>query len=277
MYRLIAIDLDGTLLTPAPHKQITPRTRRALQAVAATGAYITITTGQSLEVLRAAAAGLPLTGPQIIENGAMIVDPGSGSVLHERLIPPALILPVLAKTRALGLYRAYHTPGGVYVDRHTPRARQWYRPPVPPVIEVDDVATLYPRTCIKLAAVGEQSALPELRRQLQAEFGEALHVTQSAYDLLEFLHPEASKGQALRLVAALLHVSPAEIVAIGDNYNDLEMLRFAGLGVAMGNAPAEVQAAADYVTLDNASDGVAVVLESIVLPAAGGALPPAAP
>ncbi len=222
-----------------------------------------------LAVLRQACDGLSLSGPQIIENGALIVDAESGAVLHERLLPREMIRPVLEITRALGLYRAYHTPEGVYVDRHTPRARQWYRPPVPPVIEVDDVAALHTQTCIKIAAIGEPATLAQKRLQLQEQFGERLHVTQSASDLLEFLHPEATKGNALSLVASFLGIEPHEIAAIGDHYNDLGMLRFAGLGIAMGNAPPEVQAAADYVTSDNRSDGVAAAIERLILPTAG--------
>ncbi|WP_069803653.1 Cof-type HAD-IIB family hydrolase [Thermogemmatispora onikobensis] len=268
-YRLLAIDLDGTLLTPFPAKEVTPRARRALEIAHASGLMITITTGQMLAVLRQVCAGLPLSGPQILENGAMIVDIASGAVLSERFLPKEHILPVLEAARSLGLYRAYHTPEVVYVDRHTPRARDWYRPPLPPAIEVDDVASLYPRPCIKIAAVGLPETLPAKRQQLEHWFGEVLHVTQSTRDLLELLHPRASKGQALREVASLLGVAPAEIVAIGDHYNDVEMLRFAGLSIAMGNAPPEVQAVADYVTSDNAHDGVAQALERLVLPTLG--------
>ena len=75
-----------------------------------------------------------------------------------------------------------------------------------------------------------------------------------------------SKGNALQAIAADLDIAAEEVVAIGDNHNDIGMLRFAGLGVAMGNAHDEVKAEADYVTLSNAEDGVAAVIEDIILP-----------
>ena len=78
------------------------------------------------------------------------------------------------------------------------------------------------------------------------------------------MHPEVSKGNALRIIATDLHIDPEEIVAFGDNHNDIGMLQVAGLGVAMGNAHEEVKAAADYVTLSNAEDGVAVVIEDLL-------------
>jgi Cof subfamily protein (haloacid dehalogenase superfamily) len=266
MYRLLAIDLDGTLLTPQPHKHITPRTYKALRQAADAGVIIVIATGQTLSVLQHVCAELPLSAPQIIENGAIIADIHSGTIFHEQLIPTDLILPALAALRTLGLHRAYHTLHHVYVDKNTPRARNWYRPPVPPTIEVEDVASLFPLTCIKVAGVGEESTLREKRRELERIFDGMLYVAQSSFDIVELLHPQVSKGKALSVIASDMHIKPEEIVAFGDNHNDIGMLQLAGLGVAMGNAHEEVQAAADYITLSNAQDGVAIAIEEIILP-----------
>lgn len=264
MYRLLAIDLDGTLLNP--QKLITPRTYAALSQVADKGIAIVIATGQSLQVLRHVCADVPLTAPQIIENGAIIADIRSGTVLHEQLLPTEHILPALDTLRSLGLYRAYHTYQHVYVDKNTPRARTWYRPPIFPVVEIEAVTSIYPQPCIKVVGIGDASTLREKRLELESIFADKLCVTQSAFDLLELLHPQVSKGNALRVIAADLGISPEEVAAFGDNHNDISMLRFAGLGIAMGNAHAEVRAAADYVTLSNAEDGVAVAIEEMVLP-----------
>ena len=266
MYRLLAIDLDGTLLTPLPHKHISPRTYKALRHAVDAGMVIVIATGQTLSVLQNVCAKLPLSAPQIIENGAIIADIHTGAIFHEQFIPPDLILPALAALRTLGLYRAYHTLHRVYVDKDTPRARNWYRPPVAPVIEIEDVASLYPLPCIKVAGIGEESTLREKRRELERIFDGKLYIAQSSFDIIELLHPDISKGNALSVIAKDLHIRPEEIVAFGDNHNDIGMLQLAGLGVAMGNAHEEVKMAADYVTLSNAEDGVAVVVEDLVLP-----------
>ncbi|MGZ3608793.1 MAG: Cof-type HAD-IIB family hydrolase [Ktedonobacteraceae bacterium] len=266
MYRLLAIDLDGTLLAPPPYKHITPRTYQALGQAVNAGMVIVIATGQTLSVLQSVCAKLPLSAPQIIENGAIIADIHSSAILHEQLIPPDLILPALGELRTLGLYRAYHTLHRVYVDKDTPRARDWYRPPVSPVIEIDDVASLYPLSCIKVAGIGEESSLRKKRRDLESIFEGKLYVAQSSFDIIELLHPDVSKGNALRVIAKDLQIRPEEIVAFGDNHNDIGMLQLAGLGVAMGNAHNEVKIAADYVTLSNAEDGVAVAIEDMVLP-----------
>ena len=264
MYRLLAIDLDGTLLTPPPHKMITPRTFDVLCRASVAGMALVIATGQMLQVLRAVCGDLPLTAPQIIENGAMVVDIRSGRILHEKLLPAEHILPALDTLRSFGLFRAYHTYERVYVDYNTPRARNWYRPPVPQVVEVEDVASLYPQSCIKVAGIGEESTLREKRIELERIFAGKLYVTQSSFDLVEFLHPEVSKVNALKTIAADLGIAPEEIVAIGDNHNDIGMIRFAGLGVAMGNAHDEVKASADYVTSSNTEEGVAAVIEKLL-------------
>lgn len=267
MYRLLAVDLDGTLLHPRPRKIVTPRTRLALQRVVEAGVRVVITTGQSLPVLQQICGDLPLAGPQVIENGAQIADIQTGQIYHEKLLPAEYVLPVLAALRQARFHRAYHTTGRVYVDEGTPRAQQWYTPPVPPVLEIEDVASLYPEPCIKVVGVGEESRLRERRPALIEAFAGRVYVVQSAFDLLEFLHPEISKESGLRTIAQDLRIDPAEIVAIGDGHNDIGMLRFAGLGVAMGNAHEEVKSAADHVTLSNAEDGVAVVIEEVILPA----------
>jgi Cof subfamily protein (haloacid dehalogenase superfamily) len=265
MYRLLALDLDGTLLTP--QKQITPRTFELLCQVSQAGMKLIIATGQTAQVLRAVAAGLPLAAPQIIENGALVIDLVRDVILHEQLIPAELILPALARLRASGFHRAYHTHERVYVDKGTPRASSWYRPPVPPAIEVEDVASLYPRRCIKIAGIGAAEMLRARRREFEDLFAGRLYVTQSSFDLLEFLHPAVSKGHALRIIAADLGIRPDEVVAVGDNHNDLGMLRFAGLGVAMGNAHQEIKTEADYVTGSNSEEGVAALIEDVILPA----------
>ena len=265
MYRLLAIDLDGTLLTPLPHKLITSRTRQALFRAVEAGITLVIATGQNLAVLRNVCGDLPLRGPQIIENGAVIADI-HGTIYHEMLFPGAYILPALATLRSLGFYRAYHTLHRVYVDKGAPRARNWYRPPVPPVIEVQDVASLYPLPCIKVVGIGAAETLRTKRQLLEHLFERKLYVTQSSFDLIEFLHPEVSKDNALKIIATDLGIAAEEIVAIGDNHNDIGMLRLAGLGVAMGDAHEEVKAEADYVTGSNAEDGVAAVIEEMILP-----------
>jgi Cof subfamily protein (haloacid dehalogenase superfamily) len=262
MYRLIAIDLDGTLLTP--QRTISTRTRHALEQAIASGITIIIATGQTRAEMRAICQGIPLRGPQIVYNGAMITDFETGAIIDEQLVPIEAIPAALSILRDLKFYRSYHTYEDVYADQDTPNVRNWYHPPVAPVIEIADVASLYPQPCIKISAIGAAISLREKRAQLEKHFAGQLYVTQSSHDVLDLLHPQISKGHALRTLADKMSISPTEVVAIGDNHNDIGMLRFAGLGIAMGNAHDEVKANANTVTLSNGEDGVAVVIERIL-------------
>jgi Cof subfamily protein (haloacid dehalogenase superfamily) len=264
MYRLLALDLDGTLLTP--DHMITPRTYIALQKAAAKGMTLVVATGQTLDVVRTVCAQLPLTAPQILYNGAIIADIHKGIRLHEQFVPPEHIMSTISLLRNLNLYCVYHTPNRVYVDQGTPNARNWYRPPVPPVIEVEDVASLYPQTCIKLVGVGNRDTLREKRAKLEESLAGLLYITQASRSLLECLHPAVSKGNALAMLCSMLNIHASEVVAIGDNHNDIGMLRFAGLGIAMGHAHEEVKTAANYITRSNSEDGVAFAIEEKVLP-----------
>ncbi|MGH2494438.1 MAG: Cof-type HAD-IIB family hydrolase [Ktedonobacteraceae bacterium] len=265
MYRLLAIDLDGTLLSPRPHKIITPRARNALRVAADAGMTIVIATGQNLAVLRHECGDLPLNGPQIIENGAIIADI-SGTIYHEKLLPQEFVLPTLLMLREAGFYRAYHTVHRVFADIGAPRVQEWYRPPVPPAIQVEDITSLS-LPCVKVVGIGPEELIRAKRDEFERMYAGKLYVTQSSFDLIEFLHPDVSKGNALINIAADLGIKAEEVVAFGDHHNDIGMLRFAGLGVAMGNAHDEVKAEADYVTSSNAEDGVAVAIEKLVLPA----------
>jgi Cof subfamily protein (haloacid dehalogenase superfamily) len=265
VYRLLAIDLDGTLLTPRPEKIITSRAREALRRAAEVGIIIVIATGQNLAVLQHTCGDLPLNGPQIIENGAVIANI-HGHIYYERPLPTEYILPTLKVLREQGFYRAYHTIHRVYVDRNTPRSEEWYRPPVPPAVQVENVEQLYPLSCIKVVGIGTEEVIRARRPMLEEMYAGKLYVTQSSFDLIEFLHPDVSKEKALRRIAADLGISAEEIAAFGDNHNDIGMLRFASLGVAMGHAHSEVKEAANYVTGSNAEDGVAAVIETMILP-----------
>ena len=264
MYRLLAIDLDGTLLTP--QKTITPRTRHVLSQAVSKGMSLVIASGQTLNVLKAICGDLPLSPTQIIYNGAMIVDIRQNAILQEQLVPTQQIIPTLNLLQNAGLHRVYHTHQHVYVDEGTPNARNWYRPPVAPAIELSDVASLYPEACIKLVGVGNPATLREQRKEFERLLIGQLYVTQASHELLEFLHPMASKGNALITLARMLNIPADQVVAIGDNHNDIGMLHFAGLGIAMGNAHEEVKAVADYVTLRNSEEGVAAAIEEKVLP-----------
>jgi Cof subfamily protein (haloacid dehalogenase superfamily) len=261
-YRLILMDLDGTLLNE--HSQVTARTRQALERAHNAGIDLAVATGRSYAMLRYFCGDLPLTGPQITFNGAIIVDPGSGEPLFRQALPPDLVVPVLEFLREHEMYTCFYTEQDIYVRTRAPLERALVPPVFPEPFVQPYLEELAHLPCYKLVAVAEPAAIGALRPIAEQAFGDVLYVTQTSQVLLEFLHPDVSKGAALKRIMHERGLRPEQVIAFGDSHNDLELLRAAGLGIAMGNASPEVQHNAAHVTCSNREDGIAVALDAFL-------------
>jgi Cof subfamily protein (haloacid dehalogenase superfamily) len=260
-YRLIALDLDGTLLTR--QKVISARTRAALDEAVRRGCHLVIATGRSFPVARHFCTGITLTAPQITYNGAVIYDPVGERDLEEYLVPPECVGPGLRFFLDAGAHVALFTPQALYLDEGMPNPETWAPgSPIRPRL-VADVTVFAGEPCIKIAGNADGETIARLRPLAHARFDEALYVTQTATTLLELLNPTVSKGAALERIAQMLGVARADVVAFGDSHNDLGMITYAGVGVAMENGSAEIKAAADMVTGSNEDDGIARALERL--------------
>ncbi len=113
--------------------------------------------------------------------------------------------------------------------------------------------------------MGEEGYLNRLQAELKDEYQGMFHITKSFPTFLEIMHKDVSKANGLRILARELGINSSEIIAIGDNFNDIEMIEYAGLGVAVGNAPAGVREKADYVTLNKNGLGVKEVIDKYIL------------
>jgi Cof subfamily protein (haloacid dehalogenase superfamily) len=131
--------------------------------------------------------------------------------------------------------------------------------------EVGDLRKFSHLTPLKLLAIDyNEDSLNEFEIECNRIFGSALHITKSMPEYLEFLHPEATKAAGIDAVARHLGISSEEVMAIGDSWNDLEMLEYAGIAVVMGNAREAIKDKADYVTRSNEDHGVAEALEKLL-------------
>lgn len=262
MYRLLAIDLDGTLLPP--DHIITQRTLDILHRATETGILLVIATGRVPIIIRSLLGKLPLNAPQITSNGATIIDIRTNDIMYEQFIPASNVLPAIDALRHLDLQLCYYTSKQLYMEKSFYDTQDSSYLENIAAVAIDDLAKLSSQPCLKLGAYGDASTMREKRIQLGNSFAGQLYVTQTSSQWLEILHPDVSKANALKFITKLLDIRPEEVLAIGDNHNDIEMLRFAGLGIAMGNAHEEVKSVADYVTLKNTEDGVAVALEKFL-------------
>jgi Cof subfamily protein (haloacid dehalogenase superfamily) len=133
------------------------------------------------------------------------------------------------------------------------------------IFEVDSLVDAVQEPVVKVLMLEDETKLAVVERKLQQELAGQLSVMRSKPYFLEFTEAGVTKGTSLNHLIGQLGIEREEVIAMGDSYNDLAMIEFAGLGVAMGNAPADIQEKADYVTDTNMNDGVAKVVETFIL------------
>lgn len=277
--RLIALDIDGTLLDP--EGTLRPAVRDAVRHAAALGVHVALVTGRRWAATRPVVDALGVPVSVLACQGALGVA-ADGRLLWREGIPLAAAGTVLDRARQLGLhpfvYLHYRRRGQVVeeliyegeVDR---TAWLWFPEGDPHVRQVEGALRLRTRP-LRISLLAE----PERARRFRADLVErtggriSLFATDDLHEghlVVEVLPPRVDKGRALARLAQRLGIPRRAVLAVGDYHNDTPMIAWAGIGVAMAHAPQEVQAAADWVTASNAEDGVARVLERFVLDRAG--------
>lgn len=274
--RLIAVDIDGTLC--GRDNEIRPAVLTALAAARSQGIPILVATGRMYRSALRFHAAVGSTLPLIAYQGALIRDPATGHTHQDLTLDRPLVLELLERMEA-GDRRdrlSLHLYAGdrLHLRELTPASAAYvHRTRIPPEI-VGDFHTLLAQQpdlmATKLLALCPDGDLAQtLLTELEQIYPrDRLYLTNSVDIFVEMAHPQVNKGNALRYVAEeLLHIPLSQVLAIGDNFNDWELIQNAGIGVAMGNAPAEVQAIADWVAPSVDEDGVAAAIETFVLPA----------
>jgi Cof subfamily protein (haloacid dehalogenase superfamily) len=216
-------------------------------------------------LLRPLVDELALDAPIICYGGALLVDPASRAPVYRRGVPVELAREVVVEARRRDLGARVYVDDRVFVDRLEPDAFNYESLRRVDAELVDDLLRFLRSDPSHLAV----DAPPERTRSLVVEmgalFGPRLNVTTGHPLLTEFSHPDVHKGSALAWLAARLGIPLAEVLAVGDDWNDLEMLRTAGLGLAVANAHPDVSAIADAIVPSVEEDGVAVALERYVI------------
>lgn len=277
-YRLLALDVDGTLLDP--DGALRPTVQQAVIAAQQLGVEVVLCTGRRFRTARPLAQALQLTGTIVVHNGALVKDLASGETVQQCYFSLPVyqhVLPVLQQLSSPLIYiDAFHQHVDILteaLERAHPFQREYLEDHLAHCRIVDNLTTAPVREVVMISIMADASSLQSLRPVIEQVLGmqAKVHiVTNKNYRgyILEILHPTASKWHALTHLAAQRGIAPAEILAVGDDYNDLDMIRHAGLGIAMGNAVEAVREAADYVTGSNADDGLVQALERFVFRAA---------
>lgn len=268
--RLVILDIDGTIAGES--NQVNPAVVEALQAVKAQGVQIAIATGRMYRSALYFAQAIDADLPIICYNGAWIQDVQTGERLWHQPVPIELAEELLdyceQPDRCADLEVHFYQDDELYVREITEYTRQYIERSRIVANAVGDLRNILEAPPTKVLAMSHK---PEVTTTLlstlkQRYSREELYLTQSNPYFVEACHPGASKGKAVRyLVEEVLNLNGKNTIAIGDNFNDLEMLHYAGLGVAMGDAPSEVKAIADWVAPNVEADGVVAALEKFVL------------
>ena len=273
-FRLIALDLDGTVL--GPDGKVSPRTRAAVHAALASGWLVCFATGRNWTESREVLQALDHYPTAVFAGGATIIDTGRDVLLHRTLMQPELAAAVcgfierhghaalaLQETASAGVDYVLSADYAI-----TDSTRFWMKFTGSRVREVPSLATYRHEHTIRVGVVAPPAAVAAMADELLAAFGDrvAYHVVSVAshgIDVLEIFDPAVNKWQGILRLAEHHGIDPAEIICVGDDVNDLPMLREAGLGVAMGNARDDVKAAANRVIGSNSEDGLAIFLEEL--------------
>ncbi len=262
--RLVAVDLDGTLVNDK--LVIHPRDVAAVKAATAAGIQVVIATGRMFRSSLPYAQTLGLTGPIINYQGAVVREIGTGEILFRCELSVEMQQRVLAFTEPRDWHVNAYIDEQVYTERARPEADLYARIAGVPYETVGRLSSWVSRESTKMVLVDlDQEGVPGRMAELAQWMGSVARVTRSLAWFVEVINPKVSKARALAIVAERLGVAQADVCAIGDNRNDEEMIAWAGLGVAMGDAPAEVKAIAGQVTRTVNDGGVADVLEGFLL------------
>lgn len=265
MIKLVALDLDHTLL--GEDSTISARNKEAVARALELGIKVMICTGRMFRSSLPFAKELKLTGPLICYNGGLVKEIESGRELFHQPLDLDLAAEILALAKKEGIHANLYYQDQLYYERWTEEAEYYTTQAKVPGKAVGDLLAFLPGAPTKILFVMEPAKVQQLWESLREHYAGKLNVTVSESRYLEFLPLQVNKGRALSSVMKQLQLKAQEVMAVGDSYNDLELIQTAGLGIAMGNAPDLVKKAAAYVTHSNLEDGVAEAINKFILQA----------
>lgn len=261
-YRAIALDLDGTLTNH--EKVVTPKTREALLQASAKGAVIILASGRPTYGIEPVAECLELNkqGGYILSyNGGNIVNAKTGEKLFSQFLPDEVIPELYAYAEENGHALLGYAGNEIITEMPDDQyVKEESRINKMNIRKVDNLFESLEPHPTKLLMTGDPTLMLKAEEELVEKLGDRMDIFRSAPFFLELVPKSIDKAKSLTRLLTKINLTPADLIAFGDGYNDLSMLKLAGMGVAMENAAPEVRAEADYVTLSNEEDGVAAAL-----------------
>ena len=267
MYKLVAIDMDGTLLKE--DKTISERTKKAIQSAREKGVTVVLATGRPIEGVSRYLEELNMYTEHdyvLSYNGALIQKTKSKEAVAKVALKGEDLHYLRKLSDELGVnIHAFSEERGLITPKNSKYTEVEAEINNIEIHEMNIDNIPNDEVMIKIMMIDEPEILGEAMEKLPKEVYEKYTVVRSAPFFLEFLNKSVNKGVGVELLAKHLGVKQEEVITFGDAGNDLHMIEYAGLGVAMGNAFDEVKEAANYITDTNENDGVAKAIEKFIL------------
>lgn len=262
-YQVLVLDLDGTLTNS--RKEITKPTKEALIEIQKAGRIVVLASGRPICGVEPLAEELEMGkygGYMLSFNGARITRCSTGEIIYDRTLPPRIIQPVLDIVREYpGLdiisYSNTEIISGIAPNQYTEKEAAINHMPI---VTVKDLAAALDFPINKMLVPGEPRILEELMPRLKDQYHGLLNIYRSEPFFLEIMPQNIDKAHSLQKLLNSLGLTADEMICCGDGFNDLSMIEYAGLGVAMENAQPVVKASADFITRSNDEDGILHVI-----------------
>ena len=270
-YKLVAIDMDGTLLDSKG--RVSNRTRQAIYEASKKGVYIILATGRILKSAVNHAIELDLKKPIISSNGAVIIDENK-EIIYQKPINSRSVKEVTEIGKSEGIYFHFYDDVSFYSNIYIEEVFNFYNTDESKKSgneikmnifdNVDEIIGNKDINVYKFLFIDDdRSKLDNLQYRLKSL--EDICICSSWGNNLEVTDRDVSKGNGLKYLCNRLNISAKDVIAIGDNENDISMIEYAGLGVAMGNGVEKAKSISDLITSTNDEDGVAKIIEKYIL------------
>lgn len=265
--KILAVDIDGTLTNSA--KDISPATGAALRRMMERGHKVILASGRPVTGIRRYEQELALErygGYVMAFNGACMIECETGRKVYERVLPGELLPELYRFARERGCGLATHK-GDISVSAFAPDEYVELEARINgmTVVQPEDFVSYVDFGMYKCLMTAEPSRAAQLERELGQRFGDKANIYRSDPYFIEVMPQGVDKGAALGKLLEIMGADWADTVCCGDGYNDISMIRRAGVGVAMANAQPQVRAAADFVAPGNEDDGLVQVIDRFVL------------
>ena len=262
-YKLIAVDMDGTLLND--DSKITERTKSAIISAVESGVLFVTSTGRPMCAVENINALFDKDMPFILFNGAAVMMGKSRKILFSSYLE----LDYAKQIYDFGVSRntpvIMWTGDRLWASIDCEAARDYQKISCVEINIIDDIEKCGKSGVSKMLWIDTPDNIKSCQREMNEYFKGAINCHASRPEFLEFVSAEASKGLALREIGRVCGIDKSEMIAVGDSYNDMSMLEYAGFSVAMDNAPDDIKAVCSHVTLSNNDDGVAAVIDKYIL------------